>query len=76
MEFIEDKDVFLVKLPNKLKAFLKDPQTFSLSNQDDIIGLVEEDINKESNSELLNPERKHYRPAFQAKMKLNVQVKR
>ncbi len=45
MEFLEDKDVFLVKLPNKLKAFLKDPQTFSLSNEDDIIGIIEEDVN-------------------------------
>jgi hypothetical protein len=32
MEMLEDKDVFLVKLPNKLKEFLRtDPGTFSLT---------------------------------------------
>lgn len=40
MEHLEDKDTFLVKLPNKLKEYLKDPFTFFLGMDEDKIGLM------------------------------------
>ncbi len=41
METFQDKDVFLVKLPNKLKDLLKNPEVFSLSGHDDeLIGVI------------------------------------
>ena len=42
MEFLEDNDVYLVKLPNQLKQLLRhDPATFTLGSEDEIIGLIE-----------------------------------
>jgi hypothetical protein len=32
--------VFLVKLPNKLKDYLKDPEFFTLGLNDDLLGSV------------------------------------
>ena len=47
MEHLEDKDVFLVKIPNKLKEYLRDPnRTFSLSADDQVIGFVESETSK------------------------------
>ncbi len=48
MDNFEDKDVYLVKLPNKLKEYLRDPLTFSLGNEDDIIGSLEKEFKYEN----------------------------
>jgi hypothetical protein len=42
METLQDKDVFLVKIPNKLKDLLKHPEVFTLTNETEEIGLIEE----------------------------------
>lgn len=47
MDQFEDKDTFLVKLPNKLKECLTNPRVFSLSKHDAIIGQVFQNQKKE-----------------------------
>ena len=41
MDRLEDKDVFLVKLPNKFKNYLKDAFIFSLGSEDETIGTLD-----------------------------------
>ena len=74
VDFLEDKDTFLVKLPNKLKEYLRrDPDTFSFSLEDDTIGILENEVECDDN----NPEvRTLKRPSFKARMTLNIPVKR
>ena len=80
MESLKDKDVFIVKLPNKLKQYLKDPQTFTLEMEEDGLGrLTQEQKSSEEAHELAaNPElfQLGKREAFTAKMSLNIPVKR
>ena len=75
VDTLEDKDTFLVKLPNKLKEFLrKDPTTFSLGLEDDTIGTLE---NEQGTDTDVNPESKSFkRPRFKGRMTLNIPVKR
>jgi len=76
VDTLEDKDVFLVKLPNKLKEFLRrDPATFNLALEDDTIGTLE---NEQAGSDTANnPESKSCkRPSFKGRLTLNIPVKR
>ena len=40
MESLQDKDVFLVKIPNKLRDLLKQPEVFSLTAESEEIGTL------------------------------------
>ena len=48
MDNFEDKDVYFDKLPNKLKEFLRDPLTFSLGSEEDIIGSLKKEFKYEN----------------------------
>ena len=78
MESLQDKDVFLVKIPNKLRDLLKQPEVFSLTAESEEIGTLEElrtegAFNAESSElGLLLGKRK----GFSARFKLDVPVKR
>jgi hypothetical protein len=78
MESLQDKDVFLVKIPNKLKDLLRQPETFTLTAESENIGVIEQivsasDPNPENNElDALQGKRK----GFRAKCKLDVPIKR
>ena len=78
VDTLEDKDTFLVKLPNKLKEFLrKDPTTFSLGLEDGVIGTLENADEQGGVDFDINPESKSFkRPKFKGRMTLKMPVKR
>ena len=81
METFQDKDVFLVKLPNKLKDLLKNPEVFSLYGHDDeLIGVItqeEVDVTDNTNPECDDLSSMYgIRRGFRAKCKLDVPIKR
>lgn len=77
MEDLQDKDVFLVKIPHKLRDLLRDPETFSLTAESETIGVIKQvqsDTNNPENSELTALQGK--RKGFHANCKLDIPIKR
>ena len=78
MEGLQDKDVFLVQLPNKLRDLLKQPEVFTLTAESEEIGTIVQietkgEPNPESN-DLSSLQGK--RMGFRAKCTLEVPIKR
>ena len=78
METLQDKEVFLVKIPNKLKDLLRQPDVFTL-DKEERIGLIEQvskseaAVNQESDDlSVLQGVRK----SFKARCKIEVPIKR
>ena len=78
METLQDKDVFLVKIPNKLKDLLRQPDVFTL-DKEERIGVIEQvskseaAVNQESDDlSVLQGVRK----SFKARCKIEVPIKR
>ena len=77
MDQLQDKDVFIVKIPNKLKEFLKDPGNYTLGSEDETIGFVfgQAHVNPESDARD-SSKVSGKRTGFRAVMQLDMPVKR
>ena len=78
METLQDKDVFLVKIPNKLKDLLRQPDVFTL-DKEERIGLIEQ-VSKSEAAVNQEPDDlsvlQGVRKSFKARCKIEVPIKR